>query len=136
MENFLSPWFKPGIEQGQLQMGIRPNTKLQMIAVKDIGKYGLLAFQKEQQLNGRAIDIAGDAHTMPEAAEIIGKAAGKKVDFMQVPIEEMRKFSQDYAIMLEWFDRVGYTVDIPALAKEFSIHPTGFAEWAAQVKWG
>src|SRR5213595_3214598 len=40
MDNFLSPWFKPGIDQGKLMIGLNPTTALQMIAVKDIGKYG------------------------------------------------------------------------------------------------
>lgn len=135
MENFLSPWFKPGIDQGQLQVGIKPETTLQMITVADIGKYGLWAFEKHQELNGRAIDIAGDALTMPETAKFISKAAGKTVEHFQVPIEEVRKFSEDFAIMLEWFDSVGYNVDIAGQAKESGITPTTFADWATKVNW-
>ncbi len=93
MENFLSPWFKPGLDGGKLMMGVQPRTVLQMIAVEDIGKYGRWAFDNHQKLNGRAIDIAGDARTMPDTARIIGQAAGKSVEFVQVPIEEVRKFS-------------------------------------------
>ncbi len=33
--------------------------------------------------------------------------------------------------MLEWFERVGYEADIPALEKEFGFTPTTFATWAA-----
>ena len=135
MENFLSPWFKPGIDQGQLMIGIKPETVLQMIAVEDIGKYGSWAFEKYQELNGRAIDIAGDALTMPETVRIISKAAGKTVEFFQTPIEEVRKFSEDFAIMLEWFDQVGYNADIAGQAKESGIRPRTFAEWAAKADW-
>ncbi|MGH7563951.1 MAG: NmrA/HSCARG family protein, partial [Gemmatimonadota bacterium] len=60
MENLISPWFKPGLDDGTLALGIRPDTPLQMIAVADIGKYGALAFERHAELNGRAIDIAGD----------------------------------------------------------------------------
>jgi uncharacterized protein YbjT (DUF2867 family) len=135
MENFLSPWFKPGIDGGKLMMSIKPQTVLQMIAVEDIGKYARWAFDNYQKLNGRAIDIAGDAHTMPDTARIIGQAAGKTVEFVQVPIEEVRKFSMDYALMLEWFDRVGYDVDIPATSRESGIAPTTLPEWARRVSW-
>jgi len=48
-----------------------------------------------------------------------------------VPIEEVRKNSDDFAIMLEWFDRVGYDADLPALSREFGIKPTTLAEWSA-----
>jgi uncharacterized protein YbjT (DUF2867 family) len=135
MENFLGPWFKPAIDQGQLAVGIKPSTALQMVAVRDIGKYGKLAFERDVQLNGRAIDFAGDELTMPEAAKIISQASGKTVTHFQVPIAEVRKASADFAAMLEWFDRVGYNADIAGNAKEFGIAPTSFATWAKSVSW-
>lgn len=135
MENFLGPWFKPAIDGGKLMVGIQPETALQMIAVEDIGKYGRWAFENSGALNGRAVDIAGDAHTMPETAKIIGKAAGKPVEFVPVPIAEVRKGSEDFALMLEWFDRVGYNADIAATSRESGIRPTSLAEWAGRVAW-
>jgi hypothetical protein len=116
-------------------VGIKPKTTLQMIAVQDIGKYGLWAFEKHDELNCRAIDIAGDALPMPEAAKIIVAAAGRTVEFEQTPIEEVRRFSADFAIMLEWFDRVGYNADIGHNEKESAIRPTPFAEWVKTVEW-
>jgi uncharacterized protein YbjT (DUF2867 family) len=135
MENLSSPWFKPAIVQGQLAVGMKPTTKLQMIAVSDIGKYGKVAFEQHDRLNGRALDIAGDELTMPQTAQILGTAKGAPVAFVQVPIEEVRKFSMDFALMLEWFDAVGYDADIAGKAKEFGIQPTRFADWAKQVSW-
>jgi uncharacterized protein YbjT (DUF2867 family) len=135
MENFLSLWFKPAIDDGHLTVGIRPSTMLQMIAVEDIGKYGAWAFDEHEKLNGRALDIAGDACTMPEAAKIIGSAAGHRVDFAPTPREEVRSFSEDFAFMLEWFDRVGYNADIVGMAKESRIRPTTLAEWVVGVDW-
>jgi uncharacterized protein YbjT (DUF2867 family) len=135
MENFLSPWFKPGIDAGKLAMAVKPETVLQMIAVADIGKYGAWAFENPQKLNGRGIDIAGDALTMPQTAAVISKAASRKVEFERTAIEEVRKWSADYALMLEWFDRVGYDADIPAISRESGIGPATFPEWAARAKW-
>lgn len=135
MENFSSQWFKPAIDQGMLAVGIAPETKLQMVAVSDIGAFGRIAFEKATELNGRRIGIAGDELTMPEAAEALSRAAGRTVTHFQVPIEEVRKFSEDFAIMLEWFDRVGYSADIAATAKEFGVQPTSFPTWAGGVQW-
>jgi len=135
MENFLSPWFKPGIDQGKLAVGIKPETVLQMIAVEDIGKYGHWVFENFHALNGRALDIAGDAKTMPEVARIIGKVAGKRVEFVPVPIADVRNASEDYATMLEWFDRVGYNAAIEERAKESGIRPTPLAEFSAKATW-
>jgi uncharacterized protein YbjT (DUF2867 family) len=110
---------------------MKPTTKLQMIAVKDIGKYGAWAFENHAALNGKAIDIAGDELTGPEAAAIISQVSGKPVTFFQVPIEAVREGSADFAAMLEWFDAVGYDADIAATSKESGIRPTPFAVWAA-----
>jgi uncharacterized protein YbjT (DUF2867 family) len=135
MENFLSPWFKPAIDQGQLMMAVKPETSVQMIAVDDIGKYGGWAFDQHEQLNRREIDIAGDSKTMPESARIIGQTAGHPVAFAPPPIEEVRKGSADFAAMLEWFDRVGYDADIAANSRESGILPTTLSEWAPRQKW-
>jgi len=135
MENLTSPWFKPAIDEGNVAIGMQPETKLQMIAVEDIGRYGALAFEMHAELSGKAIDIAGDEKTGPEMAEILGRASGRKLGFVSVPIEEVRKASEDFALMLEWFDRAGYEADIPGNAKTYGIEPTSLEEWAGKVSW-
>lgn len=128
MENLTSPWFLNG---DKLVAAMDPATVLQMIAVADIGRYGALAFTDAARLNGREIDLAGDAATMPQAAAALAAATGRPIEFVRVPIEEVRKNSGDFAAMLEWFDRVGYDVDIDALEREFRITPTRLRKWAA-----
>lgn len=135
MENLLGPWFKPMIAEGKLTVSIPPTTSLQMIAVEDIGKYLFQAFERHQELNGRAIDVAGDELTMPKTAEILSQVTGHKVSAEPAPLDEVRKFSEDFALMLEWFDRVGYDADIPGLASEFHLQPMKFADWAARQSW-
>jgi len=135
MENFLSPFFKPALDQGKLAVALRADTPLQMIAVGDIGAYGRLVFEKAESFAGRELDIAGDELTMPEAARVLGAAMKKKVEFASVPIAEVRKGSDDYATMLEWFDRVGYDVHIRSRSRECGIAPTRLETWAAKVRW-
>ncbi len=135
MENWLSPQYLPLLRQGRLAIALDPSTVLQMSAVRDIGKYGRWAFENPERLSGRAIDLASDEHTMPETARILGKAMGRKVEYVQVPIVVVRERNEDVAQMLEWFDRVGYDADIPRLAQESGIRPTSLADWAETVDW-
>lgn len=135
MENLISPWFKPGIDEDNYAIGNRPDTSLQMIAVKDIGKYGAMAVEKHQEMNGKAIDIAGDELTAPEVAQVLSEVTRRDISHYQVPIEDVREFSEDFAAMLEWFDAVGYNADIEGNANKYSIKPTRFAEWAARQDW-
>ena len=130
MENFTSPSFYRALQEGKLVLAVSPSTPLQLIAVADIGKYGLWAFEKHAELNGREIDIAGDEKTMTEIARILGEAAGRTIHFVSQPIEEVRKQSEDWATMLEWFERVGYEAPIDANARESGIRPTTLAEWS------
>lgn len=127
MENLVSPWFLHG---DSLVSALKPETTLQMIAVEDIGVYGAMAFTHATQLNGRAIDLAGDAVTLPVAAETLGRAFGRSIHYVRIPIDEVRKNSDDFAIMLEWFDRVGYDADIAGLEREFGVKPTTLEAWA------
>lgn len=135
MENLTGPWFKPAIDQGNLAMAIDPKTALQMIAVEDVGKYHALAFDQHERMNGKAIDIAGDSLTMPATAYVLSRVKGKPVTHLRPPIEEVRKASGDFAAMLEWFDAVGYDVDIAANEKTYGIKPTSFSDWAARQNW-
>lgn len=135
MENLAGPWFKPYIEQGNFAVGMKPDTKLQMIAVQDIGKYGLIAFEKAKELNGQGIDIAGDELTGQAIADTLAEVTGAKIGYYQVPIEQVRAGSDDFATMLEWFDAVGYDADIEGNAKQYGVRPTRFAEWAKTQDW-
>lgn len=130
MENLLSPWFLNG---DTLYAAMRPDLKLQMIAVDDIGKYVARGFTNADTLNRREIDIAADELTIPDAAMHLSRGLGRNISFVQIPISEVRKNSEDFAIMLEWFDRVGYDVDIPSLEREFGIEGMRFVKWAAQA---
>ncbi|HEU4994114.1 MAG TPA: NmrA/HSCARG family protein [Gemmatimonadaceae bacterium] len=135
MENLLVPDTLTGIQNGVYALAVRPDTKLQSIAVRDIGAYGLLAFESATELNGRAIDIAGDELTGPEMAGILSDVTGHRVQFRQMPIEQVRAFSEDIAKNFEWFDNVGYDVDIEKTSAEYGITPTRFRTWAAQQNW-
>lgn len=135
MDNLGGGWFKPGIDNGMLAVGIKPATKLQMIAVHDIGLWGRLAFERHDTLKGQAIELAGDELTMPEVAAILTRVLKRPITHVQVPIEDVRKASEDYALMLEWFDAVGYNADIRGNAAKYGIQPMRFEEWAAHAPW-
>ena len=130
MENLPSPWFLNG---DKLVSALDPRTVLQMIAVRDIGQYGALAFT-DPRFRNLELDIAGDAVTLPEAAATIGSALGRKIDYVQIPLSEIRKNSEDFALMLEWFEKVGYDADIAGNAATYGVKPTSLGEWASQLK--
>jgi len=133
MENLLAPF---SLQGSTLAWALAPDTKLQMIAVDDIGWFGARAFTDAAALNRREIDIAGDVRTMPETAAILTEALGRPIAFAQTPIEPVRQYSKDTALMLEWFDRVGYSADIAGLEREFGRSLTKLPDWARRQSQG
>jgi uncharacterized protein YbjT (DUF2867 family) len=127
MENLLAPY---SLQGDTLSSALGPGTKLQMIAVADIGWFGARAFIDAADLNRREIDLAGDMRTMPEAAAVLTEALGRPIAFAQTPIEQVRQYSEDMALMLEWFERVGYSADIAGLEREFGRALTKLPDWA------
>src|SRR6476660_6426301 len=127
MENLLAPF---SLQGDTLSAALGPGTKLQMIAVDDIGWFGARAFTDAAALNRREIDLAGDVRTMSESATILTEALGRPIAFAQTPIEQVRQYSEHTALMLEWFERVGYSADIAGLEGEFGRALTKLPDWA------
>jgi uncharacterized protein YbjT (DUF2867 family) len=118
MENLIA-FGLSGLREGRLSLPLRPDVKLQQIAVSDIGELAVLAIEQRQRFAGLSIDIASDELTGEEAARLISRAMGREIEYSQMPIEMMRASSDDMATMYEWFDRVGYDVDIQKLRGKY-----------------
>ena len=129
MENLVAPF---SLQGSTLAYALGRDTKLQMIAVDDIGWFGARAFTDAAALNRREIDLAGDVRTMTESAEILSEALGRSIAFAQTPIEQVRQYSKDMAVMLDWFERVGYSADIAGLEREFGRKLTKLTDWAGR----
>jgi hypothetical protein len=52
------------------------------------------------------------------------------ITFAQTPIEQVWQYNKDMAVMLEWFERVGYSADIAGLESEFGRALTKLPDWA------
>src|SRR6201982_283034 len=94
MENLLAPF---SLQDSTLAWALAPDTKLQMIAVDDVGWFGARAFTDAAALNGREIDLAGDVRTMAESAEILTETLGRPIDFGPTPLEQVPQYSKEMA---------------------------------------
>jgi len=134
MENFTT-YAKPSPE-GVLTMPMRPDRKLAMVALRDIGEFGAAAFIRPKDFLGEAIDLAGDELTIPEVAALSTKAMGRSIRFQEFPLDQVEAaMGHDLDTMFRWFNDVGYTIDVPGLTQKFGIPLTSFTEWAKTVEW-
>ncbi len=136
MDNVFAPFVLPGLQQGKLALALPASKGLQQVAVADIGAFAALVVEDPERFAGKEIEIAGDEVTGEQAAAIIARASGRSIEYEQVPIDAVRSQSEDMATMLEWFDRVGYSVDIEALRRDYpEAGWKRYAEWAEAQDW-
>jgi uncharacterized protein YbjT (DUF2867 family) len=126
---------RQSILDGILSLSMRPYKPLQMLASEDLGVFVRMAFESPDDFLGKAIELAGDELTMPEAAEAFSRATGKQVRYEEMPIETVRSFSEDIALMSQWFNDKGYQADIHALR---AMHPSlmTLQWWLCKTGWG
>ena len=110
-----------------------PDAKpLQMIAVDDIGKWAVRAFDDAATFIGQAEEIAGDELTRAEIVAILrrhGRTTGMPVG---VPRILRHAIPDDVLKMFDWFARAGYKADIGALrAKQPDIMT--FDQWLTRT---
>jgi uncharacterized protein YbjT (DUF2867 family) len=134
MENFTT-FLKPSAE-GILMMPMQADKKLAMVALRDIGEFGAVAFMRPNDFLGQAIDLAGDELTMPDVAAHLSKVTGRSIQFQGLPLEQAEAaMGHDLATMFRWFNEVGYQINVAALKQTFGIPLTTFAEWIKTVDW-
>ena len=136
MENFFGR--RVSILQGVLPMPMKPEKRFSMVAANDIGGVAAKAFEEPQKFIGRSIDLASDADSMLGIAASFSRVIGRPVEYVQIDLDALRQSpgGEDRVAMFEWFNNVGYEVDIRALEEEDGIRLTRFEEWLRRTGWG
>jgi len=136
MENLLAPWIASSLSQGVLSTGVVPERTLQVISLAEIAEFTALALENPRTFRGKRVNIASDELTPTAIARELSERIGKPVTYRGAPLEEVRKQSEDLAKMYDWFNRVGYSVDIRRLRQEYpQVHWRSFRDWAAEQDW-
>ncbi|BCH29076.1 hypothetical protein MesoLjLc_10060 [Mesorhizobium sp. L-8-10] len=136
MENVVAPWSIGGLRQGAHAFAMPPRRALQLVALADIGTFVASLVERREQVFGKRFDIAGDELSGEEQAQILSRAIGRQINYQEIPIAAARQQSEDAALMFEWFDRVGYDVDIAALQRDFpEVRWHSLADWAREFDW-
>ncbi len=135
-ENAFNPFVLPGLKQGALAMALPADRPLQQISVRNIAAFAVYALENRDSLLGKRIDIASDELTGEQTARILSEVSGRNIEYVQTPLEELRAMNEDFALNMEWLLRVGYSVDISGLQREFPDIPwETFEAWAKRQNW-
>jgi len=139
MDNFAA--HGPEVSDGTLvvRLALRPDTRVQLIAAHDIGVFAADAFDRPGDHVGQAIELAGDELTGPEIAEAFHFATALPARFEELPLNDVAfspyiPFSEEIALMFEWFQTAGYRADIARLRERYPRLRT-FRDWLSETHW-
>ncbi|CCV12537.1 NmrA/HSCARG family protein [Mesorhizobium sp. STM 4661] len=136
MENIVAPWSIGALSQGTHAFAMPAKRLLQLVTLADIGAFVAALVERRERVFGKRFDIAGDELSGEDQAKILSHAIGRPINYQEIPIAVARQQSEDAALMFEWFDRIGYDVDIEALHRDFQeVRWHSFADWARKFDW-
>ncbi|MFX1274182.1 MAG: NmrA/HSCARG family protein [Promethearchaeota archaeon] len=136
MENFFAPWTFPGLKEGRITAPMKPDRKLAMIAVRDIGRFAVHVFENRDKFLGKSIDIASDEHTHEEIARKLSRVIGRKIKFYEQSSDDAKALGEDMVKMYKWFNEIGYDIDLEELNRNYpTIKWTSFDDWAEDQDW-
>jgi hypothetical protein len=115
---------------------MRPDRKLAMVTVNNVGAYAASALMHPENFMGHEIELAGDELSFPDAFGLISQVIGKEIQYRQLPKNEMEKaFGHDFGVMFNWFEEVGYNPNISSLEKEYGIPLVRFKDYIKDASW-
>jgi len=119
---FMENWYYSvdNFRQGRLIDPRDPESSHQWIAASDIGFFVGEAFDNPDQWIGLTQEIAGDELTLAELQAALSDAFGQPFEYIQPGWEEYgARTSEEFALMYEWFENEGYSVDVAALRARY-----------------
>jgi len=130
-----APWMA-GLKEGRYPLALPPTCKLQQVSLPDIAGFAAHILENRDRFLGKRFDIASDDLTGLQAADILTRVTGRKIEYFEVPLETVRAQSADFAVMFEYFIKVGYQVDTKGLRRDYpQVGWHTFEEWAKQQDW-
>ena len=113
-----------------------PDSIKRAAAGRDIAGFAALVLENRDKFLGKRIDIASDELTFSSVAEILSTLLGREIQYVELPVDAIREQNEDFAIMYEWFDKVGYSVDIDAQHRDYpEVGWHTYEEWAKAQDW-
>ncbi|WP_394741492.1 NmrA/HSCARG family protein [Natronococcus roseus] len=124
------------VEEGQIALPLEEGVSLQMIDTDDVGHAAAVALANPEAFVGERIELAGDELTLAEAAETLSEVTGRDVEPVHVPIEDAYdSFGEEFTVMCEWFNEVGYGADLEELEERFGFEFTEFERYLREHGW-
>lgn len=122
------------LPEGKLVTATGPETVLALINSDDFGAAVAAAVADPEKFHEAEIEFAGDALTYPQIADVMSKAAGREITYVNDGPEEQVPVGAAQTVGQTWDGRVGYPAR-PHHAARYGLTTMTFEQWAAQQDW-
>jgi uncharacterized protein YbjT (DUF2867 family) len=120
------------IEAGILDLPLAPDRPLQQLGRPELGAFVAKVLKDPEAYVGQRIELASDAATPAQMAEVLSAVLGRPVRHEQTPLESIR--NPDMHAMWTFLNGPGYQVDLETLhAAHPDIEWQSFSVWAQQT---
>ncbi|MEU9837405.1 NmrA family NAD(P)-binding protein [Streptosporangium sp. NPDC048047] len=137
MENFLPSMaflFPRGVEGGLVSV-LKPDTRLSLAAVDDIGRAAAAAIAELERFHGIELELASEYLSMTEVAEILSRTLGTHLPAPDMTEEQALAAGMPaMGASHEWMNIAGQPAR-PQYAGELGLSLTSFEEWAQRHLW-
>jgi len=136
MDNVVTPWSLDALKGGKIMLAMPGDRSLQQVSVKNIGEFVASLIGRREKVFGKRFDFAGDELTGNECAATLTRITGHQFTYEALPVSVVKEQSDDMGAMFEWFDSVGYNVDVPKFHKSFSdVDWQSYSQWVDSQDW-
>ncbi len=108
MDNLLNPAMTPHLTFPVLSGSLKPGTRFQMLAVKDLGWMAAEALTDSAAWAGRKINLAGDTMTVDQMKAAYHEVTGRRSKSWSLPAALFRRLAPEFAAQLRWHNDVGF----------------------------
>jgi uncharacterized protein YbjT (DUF2867 family) len=112
MDNLMDPKRGGTMTFPTLSGSLKPDTKMHMLALDDLGAIVSQVLVEPQKYLGRYLDIASDCLTVPELKHIYKQVSGKSPKSWALPAWLLRLFNKDFAKQLAWQNDPGWSFSV------------------------
>lgn len=121
--------FPRGVEGGIVSV-IKPDTRVSLVAVEDIGTAAAAAIAAPERFDGVELELAGDYRSMTEIAEALSRALGASLSAPDLTEEEALAAGMPaMGATHEWLNVAGQPAR-PQFATDLGLPLTSFETWA------
>lgn len=136
MENLFGESELGELSRGRVSLPVPSFCKLQQVSLEDFANFVVLALEHRDQFIGRRLDIASDELNGVKAVQILEKALGRRLVYIEPNSERESNDRSDLTGLYQWLAQGGTSVNIELLRRQFpEVGWRNYDRWASEQNW-